>query len=96
MRLYNCLLLLSATVVMTMTGCASNPTPLPDAQSSSARLYETKCSACHSIPHPKRHTFSQWQVMLDLMEQRMVEKGLPSLSDTERKQIVSYLKENAR
>lgn len=75
--------------------CATAPTPIPDPQSIGARLYVEKCGVCHSVPHPKRHTFEQWRHMLTLMDKRMEEKlGAPLLA-REKTVILEYLKRNS-
>ncbi len=88
------LLILSA--MMLVTACAGRQTPIPNAESPEAKLYAEKCDACHSLPHPKRHSYAKWQQMTKLMESHIKEKEMAPLSDGERKTIMGYLKENAR
>ncbi len=79
-----------------LIGCASSPTPIPNAGSVAANLYAEKCSACHAVPHPKRNNASEWQHLLTLMEQRMNERGMDALTNEQRKTILAYLQTNAR
>ncbi len=79
-----------------LAGCAST-TPLPEKESLAARIYAEKCGLCHSVPHPGRHTFEEWQRMVNLMEQRMAEQGIdPPLTTDEEDAILNYLKRHAR
>ncbi len=92
----NKLFILAAGVLISITGCAGGPTPVPDAQSAEAALYIQKCGTCHSVPHPKRNTAAGWQHLFALMEQRMVERNLPPYTDEERVTLLNYLQSNAR
>lgn len=83
-------------VGVTATGCASGPTPIPEAQSSAGVLYTEKCGACHAVPHPKRNTVTEWQHLFVLMEQRMAERKMVAFSDEQREKLMSYLQHNAR
>lgn len=82
--------------VLALGGCAGMATPLPDAQSSGARLFAEKCNACHALPHPKRLTAEQWRHILGVMEQRIHERGMPALTTEERKSILEYLQQHSR
>ncbi|RMH19586.1 MAG: hypothetical protein D6698_05580 [Gammaproteobacteria bacterium] len=79
-----------------LTGCASQPMPIPAADSDVAQLYQQKCSACHALPHPTRNTYVEWQHLVEVMQQRMKEKHMPPLDASEKTQILSYLKQYSR
>jgi len=83
-------------VIIVLAGCAGKATPIPNADTAGGKVYREKCSQCHSLPHPKRHTFFQWEGMLAVMEQRMAERNLPKLTKDEKANILSYLKDNGR
>jgi cytochrome c5 len=87
---------LSIPLLILLAGCAGGPTPIPDPDSAAAQLYTDKCSACHALPHPKRHTLAEWQSTFTLMEQRIAERGLPAISADEKQILLGYLKEHAR
>jgi len=70
-------------------------TEIPDAGSSAAKLFSQRCSACHSLPHPRRLDWPHWRSMLHVMKQRMAERDM-SMSDEEWRQIAGYLKSHAR
>jgi len=77
-------------------GCAGSPTPIPDARSATAMLYAEKCSACHSAAHPRRHSYREWKVIVEVMENHMKERQLPALTDEERASILGYLESHSR
>ena len=79
-----------------MAGCiAGRPPPIPEAGSSAAGLYVDKCGPCHSVPHPKRHTFAEWEHIIKVMEGLMDKQGM-SFTPEERKTVLSYLKNHSR
>jgi hypothetical protein len=87
--------LLIASILL-IAGCAvGRPTPIPDASSQAAGLYIEKCGPCHSVPHPKRHTFAEWEQIIVVMKKRMESKGM-SFTPEERKIVLDYLKEHSR
>lgn len=68
---------------------------LPEEGSPVVALYRTKCTVCHSWPHPGRHSAHEWDHYLDLMEGHMNKRGL--LFEPEDKEIIrAYLHRNAR
>lgn len=84
------------TLGILFTGCASQPTVIPAADSQAALLYQQKCSACHALPHPTRNTYEEWQHLVGVMQQRMAEKQITPLDASQRAQILSYLKQYSR
>jgi len=87
---------LSTPLLILLAACAGGPTSIPEPDSAAARLYTEKCSACHALPHPKRHTFAQWQSIFTLMEQRIAERKQPAITTDEKESLLGYLKEHAR
>ncbi len=77
-------------------GCAARPTPIPDGESSAATIYRARCGVCHSVPHPKRNYYSQWENLIDVMEERIEHREMPPISDADRDVILAYLREHAR
>lgn len=61
-----------------------------------AQAYAAHCSACHALPHPKRHSYPEWQTLVAVMEQRMRERGIPPLDKQQRGAILAYLEHNSR
>ncbi len=78
------------------SGCSNKPTPLPDMNSPAARLYISRCGMCHSVPHPKRLYYTQWEHMVEVMDKQMEQRGMPPLTDREKHIILQYLKHHAR
>jgi hypothetical protein len=82
--------------ILLIAGCAAGrPTPIPDAGSPAARLYVEKCGPCHSVPHPKRHTFAEWEHIILMMKERMESKEM-SFTPEEKMIVLNYLKEHSR
>jgi hypothetical protein len=68
---------------------------MPEEGTAEIDLLEKKCTLCHGLPHPKRHTQEEWGYLLTLMKKRMDEKNI-SYTTEEMVQIKSYLQRNAR
>lgn len=88
--------LVVSLIVVALGGCFRATTPIPSAQSVDAQLYAKKCSACHALPHPKRNTSEQWRNLVPLMERRMAERGMETLTEDERETVLAYLTTHAR
>jgi len=78
------------------SACASAPTPLPEPGSAGAGVYASRCGVCHSVPHPKRHTYEQWKHMVRVMDKAREHKDMDPLTDEERGSILEYLKKHSR
>jgi len=86
-----------ATLVsIILIACAGKATVIPNATSQDAKVFYSRCGTCHSVPHPKRHTFEQWKHILAVMEKQMEDRGVNPLTRDEREAILRYLKDNAR
>ena len=68
---------------------------LPEEGSPDEALFRSKCTVCHSWPHPGRHNAREWDHYLNLMETHMKKRGLP-FEPKERETIRAYLHRNAR
>jgi len=79
-----------------IASCASvSHQSMPEEDSAQLGLLKQKCTLCHGLPHPKRHTANEWDHLLVLMTERMNEKNI-SYTSEEMTQIKSYLQRNAR
>ena len=79
-----------------IASCASvSHQSMPEEGSTELGLLKKKCTICHGLPHPKRHTANEWDHLLILMTERMNEKNI-SYTSEEMTQIKSYLQRNAR
>jgi hypothetical protein len=83
-------------ILASVYGCAGRPTPIPDPDSPDAKLYVAKCILCHSVPHPGRHTYEQWEHMIEVMEKQMEHKTMAPLTVEEKAAILEYLKGHSR
>jgi hypothetical protein len=84
---------LAAGLLMWAGACAG--TQIPEAGSPAAELFLTKCTTCHSWPHPKRHTAREWDHYLGLMEENMQRENI-EFSQAEKETIRNYLYRNSR
>jgi len=76
--------------------CASlSHQSMPEEGSAELELVKKKCTLCHGLPHPKRHTADEWDYLLVLMTERMKERKISYTFD-EIVRIKSYLHRNAR
>ena len=88
--------LLCLVLLFGMISCASGShQSMPEEGSIELGLLKKKCTICHGLPHPKRHTASEWDNLLTMMAERMNEKNI-SYTSGEMTQIKSYLQRNAR
>ncbi len=78
----------SLVVALVSFSCAGMQ--IPDSESQGARLYSKKCSMCHGLPHPSRHSRIEWDHYLELMKGNMDKKGVP-YNAQEMKTIRTYL-----
>ena len=83
-------------VLVLIYGCAGRPTPIPEASSPEGELFSTRCGMCHSVPHPKRHTFKEWEHIIGVMDKEMKHRKMEPLADDEKTAILRYLERNAR
>ncbi|MBC8286614.1 MAG: cytochrome c [Nitrospinae bacterium] len=68
---------------------------MPEPESPGARLYQERCTRCHGLPSPKRHTSEQWGHLLVMMEDFMLEKNI-DFPVQEKEMIRDYLYRNAK
>ena len=88
--------ILCLALLLGMASCVSvTRQSMPEEGTAEIDLLEKKCTLCHGLPHPKRHTHEEWGYLLTLMKKRMNEKNI-SYTTEEMVQIKSYLQRNAR
>ncbi|MCG6863845.1 MAG: cytochrome c [Thiogranum sp.] len=91
--------LLALLFTLGTVACSSAPPAghtVGPVQTPGAQVFTSRCSVCHAPPHPKRHSYAEWELLLPVMEKRMEERGMGQLSDQDRVAILSYLKANGR
>lgn len=89
-------LLLWPALMCLTTACTSTPLASEADQTVKAQMFSARCSTCHALPHPKRHSYPEWQHLVAVMEQRMQERGMTPLDEQQRRDILTYLKLNGR
>ena len=83
-------------LVIGLLSCASlSHQNMPEEGSVGLALVKNKCTHCHGLPHPKRHTSDEWGHLLTLMMDRMRERKI-TFTLQEMQQIKLYLQRNAR
>lgn len=59
-------------------------------------LFEGRCQMCHQLPEPGMLKPAQWKLLLNVMQQRMQQAGVPPLTEDETKRLLEYLSARAR
>lgn len=72
--------------------------PLPDADSTGAKLVSNFCAQCHTAPAPTLHTAKEWTSVTQRMHIRMESgwHGIKTPTEQEMKTIVAYMQKHAR
>ena len=92
----NLLLILFLTLILGIFSCVSvSHQTMPEENSPELALMKKNCTICHGLPHPKRHTASQWVPLVAWMTEIMDERQVSYKRD-EINEIKSYLQRNAR
>ena len=82
-----------AFLAIVVSGC--KPASLPDATSTGAQLYVSRCGNCH-VPYPPHEmTAAMWDTQVTMMETKIQAAGMRPLTSEERESILEYLKRNA-
>ena len=76
--------------------CGRKLTPIPEMESPEAKVYITRCSGCHALPHPSRLDMVRWRKIIEVMKIRMKERGYPPMTEEEEKMILRYLQKHSR
>ncbi len=81
--------------VSLMTGAAATllaaDAGLSEQQARGKALFEARCVACHQLPEPDMLTPGKWQRLLQLMQKRMQQAGMPPLDEEAFAQVHAYL-----
>ena len=59
-------------------------------------LFEGRCQMCHQLPEPGMLKPAQWKLLLNVMQQRMQQAGVPPLTEDETERLLEYLNARAR
>ena len=73
-----------------------SPHKLPSPESQGAVLFKGRCSQCHGLPDPGRHTAKEWPTIVERMRGYMQSMDKKVITENEGKEIVSYLSRYAQ
>ncbi len=73
-----------------------SPHNLPSPESQGATLFKVRCSQCHGLPDPERHTVKEWPAIVEKMRGYMQVMDKKVITKEEEKEIVGFLERNAR
>ena len=59
------------------------------------QVFQSRCSNCHKLPKKTRRTVVQWEMLLEVMQGIMKQRGVSVISEDEKQQILTYLKASA-
>lgn len=82
-------------LVVIVHGCKGKDTAIPEGNSPEGKVYKERCGICHPIPQPSKYPFERWRDFLGLMDMEMMRKGVPPLSQEEKRMILKYLKRHS-
>jgi len=54
-------------------------------------LFQKKCMQCHSLPHPKIHSASEWPKVIERMRENIRTMQREPISDQETEELTRYL-----
>jgi len=74
---------------------ASCRRPLPDQDGPGAQTYAEQCGLCHPAYQPGLMTAAMWEIQVGRMDEQRARRGVPPLSDADRRVILEYLKAHA-
>ncbi len=71
---------------------------IPEPESPTAKIYTKKCSRCHSVPHPKSHTYKEWECYFELIKIYADNKATSPniISESEKEDLLRYLKKHSK
>jgi len=92
--------------LMWVVGCGGVFTGIPDLDTPDGRVFAQRCGGCHGkpfgdhwvthgVPDPRFRTMAEWREVLPKMDRLIRERGLPPLTESERKAIIRYLGHHA-
>jgi mono/diheme cytochrome c family protein len=73
-----------------------SPYKLPSPESQGAVLFKDRCSQCHGLPDPGRHTVKEWPAIVEKMRGYMQSMDKKVVTENEGKEIASYLSRYAQ
>ncbi len=61
-----------------------------------AKAFSETCARCHALPSPDQHTADEWPAVVDRMRRHMAEMDVSDPGDETIREILDFLRENAR
>ena len=77
----------SFLILMTLVFIGCHPKSRPPFNTNE-KLFRSKCSSCHSLPHPNEYTDPQWELIVRKYAKRA------KLNENQTIQILKYLQNN--
>lgn len=59
-------------------------------------IFQSICSRCHKLPEAEKRTARQWEIIIDVMQQVMSQRGKAALTDSQKQQVLHYLESSSR
>jgi len=95
--LFYCLILIAAPLLVAHADekPVSDVVVTEESVNEGKQVFQSRCSNCHKLPNKTRRTAVQWDMLLEVMQGIMKQRGVDVLSDDEKQQVLTYLKESA-
>jgi mono/diheme cytochrome c family protein len=85
----------SAVIVAVAFGGAACGPKLPEPDSPGAQLYAQRCDTCHRLYAPTSMKYEMWKMQVERMQGEMARRGVPTLTDSERRVLLEYLQRHS-
>jgi mono/diheme cytochrome c family protein len=83
--------------LLVIAGCMTAGAVSADDMEAGRQLFEARCGVgCHQLPEPGSLKASQWPRVLETMQKRMRQFGMPPLDAAEYDAVLKYLVAHAR
>jgi len=70
--------------------------PAPEKLSMAEQTFSARCTLCHQLPEPSMLKPKQWELIMNVMQQRMQQASVPQLAEQEFDLVLKYLQQRAR
>lgn len=84
---------LCATALFVLASACDNA--LPEAGSADAELYVRECGVCHVAYPPSLLKPAMWEIQIGRMDDFRRQRGMPPMSNGDRRAILEYLSRHA-
>lgn len=83
---------LTIASLLVMSGCGS----LPEAGSTDAKFYASRCGECHQPPLPGDQFVFQWERLITMIERGVLHREMKPLTTAEAQQVRNYLSRHGK